>query len=807
MGNFLHSLGERSFRHKWWFIGGWITMLLLLGSLAVTFYKAPGDAISIPGTEAQKTLDRFATLFPDAGKGTARVVFEAKEGRKIADVRSEITSSVEKLSAVAGVSQVVSPFTAGSGSVSKDGTIAYATIQLEQEADSVDKETVTGITAVVDATRSGVLTVEMGGDVINRAPGEILGIGEVAGVLLALVVLVMTLGSLVAAGLPIIVAIVTILAGMGALFGLSQIVDITATTPVLAVMLGLAVGIDYSLFIINKYRHYLLQGYAYNEAIGKAIATAGNAVLFAAATVVIALSALTIVQIPFMSTMGLAGAGTVALAALVAVTLLPALLGVVGNRVFRGKTKRAIAVAQKRGPKESHTVSHKTVWYKWGEFITKRPIAVLASAVIVVGVIAIPAASLTLGLPTDEHAAVDTTERKAYDILERGFGAGFNAPLIAVVENMRPVSETDVQQVRAQLEAAYATQVAAETAKQTSEFEARAVSVTTQEEYVQLQQDIATAQAAGVARQAEAKAQLEQQITQYSERIQLSSIAEKISELDLVEQAIPALVTDSTKEGVIQIVPKTGPSDEQTIELITKLRDKSYQEGLSSEKSLTLGVTGSTALQNDINTKLSAALPLYLSVVVGLSLLLLVVVFRSILIPIKATLGFLLSVLAMFGAMVAVFQWGWFGLADAAGPIVSFIPIISIGVLFGLAMDYEFFLVSSMHEEFRRTKDAKRAVVNGFGVGSRVVAAAGIIMVAVFAGFITNHDATIQTIGFGLAIGVLIDAFIVRMMIVPAVMVLLGKSAWWLPRWLDRVVPHVSIEGDEESAPSQNKSK
>ena len=262
-----------------------------------------------------------------------------------------------------------------------------------------------------------------------------------------------------------------------------------------------------------------------------------------------------------------------------------------------------------------------------------------------------------------------------------------------------------------------------------------------------------------------------------------------------MQKVTPLLVTNDTTKGVLQVIPTTGPSDEATKQLIHQLREMETIRNITKSDSASLSVTGSTALQIDIDEKLAGALPQYLLVVVGLSFLLLMIVFRSILVPLKATLGFLLSVAAMFGAMVAVFQWGWFGLADAAGPIVSFIPIISIGVLFGLAMDYEFFLVSSIHEEYERTGNAKRAVVDGFAVGSRVVVAAAVIMVAVFAGFVTNHDATIQTIGFGLAVGIFVDAFIVRLIIVPAVMALLGGKAWWLPKWLDRILPHVSIEG------------
>jgi RND superfamily putative drug exporter len=564
--------------------------------------------------------------------------------------------------------------------------------------------------------------------------------------------------------MPIITALVTIGASMAGLFSLSQVIEISSTTPVLGVMLGLAVGIDYSLFIISKYRHYLLEGFSYKEAAAKAVATAGNAVLFAAATVVIALSALAIVNIPFMTTMGLAGAATVALAGIVAVTLVPALLGVAGSKIFRGKTKKRIDAAQAKGPHESHSANHATVWYRWGQAITKRPIVVLVVAVVAMAAMALPARSLVLGLPIDQYAAKDTTQRKAYDLLTQGFGVGFNGPLLVVVEGLPAVTDADRQATRAQLLAMAPPNTQAMTSEQ------QQVAVET----------------------------LTQKVEQYAPLYQLNLVAKRIAGLENVQQSLGVLATADGTKGVVQVTPKTAPSDSKTIDLITYLRDSDNQTKLGGSN-LTLAVTGSTALQTDINTKLSDALPQYLIVVVGLSLILLVVAFRSIFIPIKATLGFLLSVAAMFGALVVVFQWGWFGIADAPGPIISFIPIIAIGILFGLAMDYEFFLVSSMHESYRATGDAKSAVVDGFGLGSKVVTAAGVIMVSVFAGFITNHDVTIQAIGFGLAIGILLDAFVVRMSIVPAVMTLVGKAAWWIPKWLDRLLPHVSIEGGVEA--------
>jgi RND superfamily putative drug exporter len=769
LGNFLHRLGNFAFTHKWRVLFSWILLLVVLGVLAGMFIKPTSSAVTIPGTQAQKAIDTVSHLFPTSGKGSSRIVLAAPSGKRISDYQTQITTLVAGVQKLSGVTDVTSPFV-NTQQIASDGTIAYIQVQLSDEAGSISTSTISSVATLMTQARANGLTVEVGGDLVNKVPGEILGIGEVAGVVIALFVLLITLGTLISAGMPIATALIAIGVSMAGLFSLSQVINISSTTPVLAVMLGLAVGIDYSLFIINKYRSYLLEGYQYKQAAARAIATAGNAVLFAAATVVIALSALTVIQIPFMTTMGLAGAGTVAVAAVVAVTLIPALLGIAGDKIFRGKTKRLIKEAQTLGVQDVHTTSHITVWYKWGAFITRRPLLVLIAGIIVMVAIALPARELVLGLPIDQFAAKSSTQRKAYDLLSKGFGVGFNAPLLVVVQGLPDVSANDKAAVADPLLAAI-----------NAQFAGLPLAPTV------------------LAKKQAAVAQVSVAVAQYAKFTELKLVASRIAKLPDVKQAGPAFVTSDGTQGVIQVIPNTAPTDTKTINLITLLRSNTTQASAGGNN-VSFQVTGSTALQNDINVKLANALPQYLVVVVGLSLILLIVAFRSILVPIKATLGFLLSVSAMLGALVAIYQWGWFGIASAPGPIISFVPIIAIGVLFGLGMDYEFFLVSSMHEVHARTKDAKLAVVTGFSIGSKVVTAAAIIMMSVFAGFITNHDQTIQTIGFGLAFGVFLDAFIVRMSIVPAVMTLLGNSAWWLPKWLNRIIPHVSIEGEETLA-------
>mgnify|MGYP001172800161 CR=1 FL=1 len=793
MANFLQKIGDLAFRKPWLIISFWIVLLSILGGLAYVNMKPTSSSISIPGTDAQVAIDRAGELFPDSGSGSGRIVFHTADG-KVADYKSQIESLIKEVKAIDGISQVASPFDSEIF-VAKTGDIAYAQVQLDEGQGSIDSKTTTAVAEAVSEARTDGLQIEIGGDLIDHTPGEIVGVGEIGGVLVALMVLVITLGSLVAAGMPIVNALVAIGVSMAGLFALSQVIDISSTTPVLAIMLGLAVGIDYSLFIVNKYRNYVLAGLSYKEAAVRSIATAGSAVVFAALTVVIALAALSVLGIPFITTMGVVGAASIAISAVVAITLTPALLGLSTHHVFTRSDRQIVKKAQAKKGSKSVKLNKRSVWYKWGDFISSRPKTILLVTIAAIAIIAIPSKDLRLGLPTDQFAAKDSTQRRAYDLMAKGFGEGFNGPLAVVVEGLPAVGEAEKEAVRGPAMEQLNQQMQKAKLEQQAAIQQQMAQAVTPEQQLALQQQIAAATAEGEAKHKAALAEIEKTVEQYAKYIQLNKLADNISKMDNVAQVLPAMVAKDGTYGLIQVVPESSPSSSQTAELIQTLRLQDAQKKLSGDSNTTLAVTGSTALQEDINAKLSAALPVYLAVVVGLSLVLLILAFRSIWIPVKATLGFLLSVLAMFGALVAVFQWGWFGIAEAPGPIVSFMPIIAIGILFGLAMDYEFFLVSGMHEAYEKTKDHKKAVVEGFGAGAKVVTAAGVIMVSVFAGFVGNHDSTIQAIGFCLAVGILVDAFIVRMTIVPAAMSLMGKSAWWLPKWLEKRLPHISIEG------------
>jgi RND superfamily putative drug exporter len=711
MASYLYRLGRFAFRRRWLVLGLWLAILAATLIGAATMSGKTQDAFRIPGTPSQQAIDLLQERFPQASAdgATARVVFAAPDGQQLTTTanKAAIEQVVAQLKQAPQVASVDDPFE--SGTLNQAGTVGFAQATFQVPAQEMTAQTREVLIGIVDQARTSGLTVEAGGDALDTDTKQ--GLGEVIGVAVAAVVLVITFGSLVAAGLPLLTALLGIGIGMGAITALTGFVELSSTTPILALMVGLAVAIDYALFIVSRYRHELAAGREPQEAAGRAVGTAGSAVVFAGLTVVIALAALSVVGVPFLTQMGLGAAGTVTVAVIIALTLLPALLGFAGTRVLgkRGKGQHT------RDPEAGVANSFGT---RWARGIARRPVLALLVAVLGLGVVAIPALDLQLGMPDDGTAAPDTTERKAYDLISAGFGKGFNGPLTVVVDTAA-----------------------------------------------------GTAEAAG------------------------DQVAQKVTDLDNVAAVTAAATNQAGDTAVLTVIPTSGPSDTATEDLVHAIRQLD-----GTVPGADIGVTGLTAINIDVSTKLSDSLILYLAVVVGLAFVLLMLVFRSVLVPLKATLGFLLTIAATFGAVVAVFQWGW--LADLlgveqTGPIISFLPIILIGIVFGLAMDYQVFLVTRMREDYVHGADARQAVIGGFGHGARVVTAAAIIMISVFAGFLLSHDAIVKSIGFALALAVFFDAIIVRMTIVPAVMTLVGKAAWWLPRWLNRLLPNVDVEGEK----------
>lgn len=717
MATFLSRLGRFSFRRRRLVALLWVALLVGAGVLAGRAPAAPPNDFSMPGTEAQQAYDLLEKSFPElnADGATARVVFRAEDG-KVTDpeARTAIGETVRALGDGPGVERVTDPF--ATRSVSEDGSTAYAQVSYAVSAAELEEDSRTALQETVEQAASPGLSVEAGGNAVEaRAAGHS---SEAVGLAVAAVVLVITFGSLLAAGLPLLTAVLGV--GIGALTikALAAPLGLGTTTTSLAVMIGLAVGIDYALFVVSRYRAELAHGRDRTEAAGHAVGTAGSAVVFAGLTVVIALAGLSVVGIPMLTQMGLAAAGTVVVAVLIAVTLVPALLGLCGRRI-------GPATRPRRGRRTTGPGPRPGMGVRWARFVVRRPVAVLLGTTALLGVVALPAASLEMGLPGDDSKPVSTTQRRAYDLIADGFGPGCNGPLTVVV-----------------------------------------------------QADDA-GDGASAARAAK-------------------DLAGRIDGREDVSAVGPPRLSASGDTAVLNVVPDASPSSTETADLVHELRDPE----LARASEARVLVTGTTAMNADVSQKLSDALLPYLALVVGLAFLLLIAVFRSLAVPLKAALGFLLSVLAGLGAVVAVFQWGWLGSVlgvTEPGPIVSIMPIFMVGVVFGLAMDYEVFLVTRMREAYVHGQSPKESVVSGFEHSARVVTAAAVVMVSVFAAFLGSEEQILKTIGFGLAAAVLLDAFLVRMTLVPAVLALLGRSAWRLPRWLDRLVPDLDVEGERSA--------
>ncbi|MGW3993477.1 MMPL family transporter [Amycolatopsis sp. NPDC004772] len=706
MATFLYRLGRFSFRRRALVAAVWAAVLVALGLGALTLSSQLSNSVTIPGTESQRAIDQLTEKFPQANAGgaTARVVIEAPAGTTVTDAKGKaaVEALVGQLKTAPKVAAVVDPFQAQS--ISPDRRVALAQVSYGAKAYELTDEDRQALLDTANAGRAAGFTVEFGGDAVQGVPAT--GATEGLGVAVAAVVLIITFGSLLAAGIPLLTALIGVGTGMAGIFLASGFLELNSNTPVLALMIGLAVGIDYALFIVSRYRHELGIGRDPEEAAGRAAGTAGSAVVFAGLTVIIALAGLTVIGIPFLGQMGVAAAATVAIAVLIALTLLPAILGFAGSRVAGGR------IRLRRKPVET------THGERWARFVGRHRIPVLLVALAGMAVVALPALSMQLGLPNDSTAAPESTQRKAYEIASRSFGEGSNGPLLVVVD----VSASGNRQAA------------------------------------------------------------------------LGQAAADIQKLPDVAAVTPPRLNQAGDTALLTVIPKSGPSSMQTEDLVAAIRAE------SGNLDAKLAVTGQTAANIDVSEKLSDAMLPYLALIVGLAFVLLMLVFRSVVVPLKATIGFLGSVAATFGAVVAVFQWGW--LTDllgveSTGPIMSMLPILLIGVLFGLAMDYQVFLVTRMREEHVHGAEPQEAMVTGFRHGARVVVAAALIMISVFAGFVLAESSLIQSIGFALAFGVLVDAFVVRMTLVPAVMSLLGRSAWWLPKWLDRILPDVDVEGEK----------
>jgi len=783
MSLFLYKLGKTAYGKPWYFIVCWIVILgAVLALLGVNGIKVSSE-LKIEGTESQKVLDQLAEKLPEASGGQASVVFRVPAGQRL-DTPERLTSIAKAVNDVYSLEYVINPAEAyaqaasgangaqaaaasggrqagsnqaGSGQagvsvpgaqsspgaqdasevgglqcadmsapfspmiaggvpvpgviISADGTTALFQFQFTVPQMSLPE-------SVPDTVIEAVTAVEKDGAGIEALPSDSLtakpsiGSTEGLGLIVAAVVLFLTLGSALAAGLPLVVALMGVGVSVGGAYAISSFISLSDITPVLALMIGLAVGIDYALFIVNRQRRLILdQGLSAREAAGRAIGTAGNAVVFAGLTVIIALCGMLVIGIAFLSTMALIAAATVLIDVLVALT---ALLGLIGERICSAKAR---SKAHAAGTEVRHGVAR-----GWVNGVVKYRGLVMIGLVVVLGAAATPVAKMELAIPSGATANQDTAARQSYDAITSGFGEGFNGPLLLVAEP-------------------------------------RGASAAVTPDW-------------------------------------LTGIVQDLNALDNVFVATAAGISKTGDTAIISVIPKTGPTDAKTQRLVRDLR--ASDSPIAQKYGADIGVTGFTAINIDMSAKLAQVFPIYVLTIVILSLIILLLVFRSIIVPIKATVGFLLSVLATFGIATAVFQWGWLHSLfdfDTGGPLLSFLPIMVTGILYGLAMDYQVFLVSSMRESYVHGHEAD-SVEHGYEQASRVVVAAAVIMVSVFAGFIFAEDIMIKQIGFALALGILIDAFLVRMAIVPAVMKTFGRLAWRLPKWLDRWLPNLDVEGD-----------
>jgi putative drug exporter of the RND superfamily len=705
----LSAVGGWSHAHRRAVIVGWLGVVVALGVGAGTLHGVMTTTFSVSGTQSQKALDLLAARFPGAGGADARIVFAAPAGRSLAEPRYRGVIG-PTVALARQVPQTLPSPTAfrSSLTLSHDHRIAFADLHFVVPAAQLAPATRAALRRVAAPARRAGLTVAFSGAVLTSA-GHIPETAELIGVVVAIIVLLVGFGSLMTAVLPIATALVGVAIGVFGVALASGFTSLNTTTPTLATMLGLAVGIDYAVFIVARHRQQVRDGMPIPESVATAVATAGSAVAVAGTTVLVALLGMLVIGIPFLDQMGIAAAATVAVAVLVAVTLVPALLGFVGARVATG-----------RGSAGSR---------RWPGRLTRHPAPPMAAVVVGLLLVCGPAVHMSLALPGDDTAPRGSDQRQAFDLLARGFGPGVNGPLLVVGRASR---SSDPERA-------------------------------------------------------------------------LRAAADAVRRLPGVE-AVSAPVFNATgRLAVITVIPSTGPDAPRTRALVALVRRRAT--GAERRFAINGYVTGPTALNIDTSAKIAAALPAFVAIVVSLAMLLLLAAFRSIVIPLTAVAGFLLTIGATLGVATWVYQDGHLVGALGTGrssPVISFLPVLVIAVLFGLGMDYEIFLVSRIREAHDRGRSAADAIVDGVSASARVITCAALIMTAVFAGFLSADTLTVKALAVTLAFGILVDAFLIRMTFVPAVLARLADASWWLPRALDRRLPRIDLEGGSSAAPPSN---
>jgi putative drug exporter of the RND superfamily len=713
----LERLARWSYAHRWRMLAIWVVALIGIGALGNVAGGSYARNFSLPGSESQRAFDLLRNRFPQRSGDTADIVFRATAGVTDSSVSSKMKAMLAEVSALPHVDAIASPYSPeGARQVSRDGRIAFATVQFGTRATDIPKNVVERLEALGARTDGPGLQIEFGGQVIQQAQFEPPGGAETVGLLAAILILLITFGSLLAMGLPIMTALFGIGIGLSLLLISANWISVPDFSPQIASMIGIGVGIDYALFIVTRYRQGLHDGLDPENAVVLALTTAGRAVIFAGTIVVISLLGILLMGFAFVQGIAVGGASAVFVTMLASITLLPAVLGFVGRNIDKLHIPRLRRVerADRRG-----------FWYRWSRLIQRRPWAAGLAGLAALILLTVPLFSMRLGAADAGNDPTTLTTRRAYDLLSEGFGPGFNGPLLLAAELPGP------QDARS-----------------------------------------------------------------------LEGLATRLQQTPGVVFVTPPELSPKGDAAIVTVVPATAPQDKATDDLVHRLRDQVIPQAMAGT-GVQVYVGGITAIFTDFSSKIAERLPLLIGVVIALSFLLLMAVFRSVVVPLKAAVMNLLSIGAAYGVMVAVFQWGWlkglFGVGKA-GPIEAWVPMMMFTILFGLSMDYEIFLLSRIREEYVRTRDNAISVADGVAVTGRVITAAAAIMIAVFLSFVVGFDLRqIKEIGLGLAVAVLVDATLVRMVLVPSTMELLGNANWWFPRWLNRVVPRIAVEREAEA--------
>ncbi|MDX6418133.1 MAG: putative drug exporter of the superfamily [Trebonia sp.] len=715
MSTYLYRLARFAFRRRRLVLAVWLAAAIAAIAVAQLSGGKTNDSFTIPGTESQNAAAVLQARLPAFSGGQTTIVFAARGTAKVTDPALEraIDSAMARIRSIPQVSAVVTPYK--SRQISPSGKVALGTVQWSAPAATVRDASLTALSGAMKPVQAAGAEVEYNGSVYPGWRTVISEVPELIGLIIAFVILMITFGAFAAAGMPILGAIIGVITTLMGITAVASVVSIASASTTVALMLGLSCGIDYGVFILSRHRTNLLNGMTPEESVPVAMGTAGSSVVFAGLTVIIALCGLTVVGIPFLTVMGLAAAASVAVALLIALTLVPAMLGFAGTKVITFTRLPWFGTRAGRVARRSAADPGSTAGARWARFVVRYRVPVLIAGIALLGVLAVPALSVQLGLPSGASKPASDTQRKAYDLTTRAFGAGFNGALLVVAQNAGTPAAT---------------------------------------------------------------AQIAAALARYPDVVKVAPVA--------AENGV----------SLIKLIPDSGPNDPATATLVNTLRG--HRAAIEGKTGAHILIGGTTASNIDVSAKLSAALPVFLITVVGLAFILLTFAFRTILVPIKSILGFLLSMVAALGAQVAIFQWGWgqhiFGITPSE--TISFLPIIMLAIIFGLSSDYEVFVVSRIKEEYTRNGDARRAVRRGTGLSARVVTAAALIMFSIFAAFMFTKDPTIKAIGFSFAAGVFLDAFVVRLTLVPAVMAIAGSRIWYHPKWFARYVPDPDIEGE-----------